>query len=54
MFILKDKETIIEALIHYYDAAGLKDSYEKKLKNMTDEELYELYDELYISKEEEK
>ena len=49
---MKDKETVIEALIHYYEAVGFNDVYEKKLKNMSDKELFELYEECYGSEEE--
>lgn len=36
-------ENMIEELTEYYGAAGFDDVYEKELKNKTDEEILELY-----------
>ena len=42
-----DKELIVEELIQYYEAAGFVDVYNKKIKNLSDEELFKFYQETF-------
>ena len=38
-----EREAIEESLIQYYEAAGFEDVYNRMLKNLTDTEIWELY-----------
>ncbi|WP_156897900.1 hypothetical protein [Caloramator sp. ALD01] len=48
-----DREKMLLELEEYYEAAGFKDIYINKLKDMTDEELTELYINIFNNEDKE-
>ncbi len=40
-------DEMIEELTMYYEAAGFEDFYSKELKNKTEKEIYDLYNETF-------